>query len=164
MRTLLRIALFTKDEKLVAPIGPALEWFRRSGLTGEDKGKWARFYELGTNRPLYFETDTYLLTYDDSDMPDHYSFKQSGFPTATENQYREITEKGIEQYLEDTEPQPITPQRALARAEAMEEQVRAVVEGQDERGRWVTGDMIDMATFGRNVTTLASYLGLLNGG
>ena len=162
MRTLIAIALFTKDDKYVKPLGPALEWYRRSELTGEDKGKWARFYELGTNRPLYFTSGTYLLTYDDSDTPDHYSFKGSGFPTATENQYREITEKGIEQYLKDHEEKPLTREEKLARAKGMEERVRGIVDSQDDRGRWVKGDMIDMATFGTSITTLASYLRLIN--
>ncbi len=162
MRSLIRIALFTNDAKYLEPIGPALEWFRRSELTGEDKGKWARFYELGTNRPLYFTAETYTLTYDDSNVPDHYSFNQSGFPAGVEKLHLEITEKGIEQYSRDHEPTSLSREASLARAEGMEESVRAIVDAQDDRGRWVEGDMVDMATFGRNITALASYLGLVN--
>ena len=55
---------------------PALAYLKKSLLPD---GRLARFYELKTNKPLYF-TKTYELTYDDSDMPTHYSFK---CPTAT---------------------------------------------------------------------------------
>ena len=51
----------------------AVKWYRRSAIA---PGKWARFYELQTNRPLYFTKD-YQLTYSDTDLPTHYSFQSS---------------------------------------------------------------------------------------
>ena len=37
-------------------------------------GRLARFYELKTNKPLYF-TKTYEVTFSDEDLPTHYGFK-----------------------------------------------------------------------------------------
>jgi hypothetical protein len=51
IRTLLDLHLYTGDAGYLKPIPPALEWFQRSRTPN---GQWARFYELKTNRPLYF--------------------------------------------------------------------------------------------------------------
>jgi Pectic acid lyase len=61
----------TGDRKFLGPIERSLDWLNRSKLPD---GQLARFYELKTNKPLYF-TRNYELTYDDSDLPTHYSFK-----------------------------------------------------------------------------------------
>ena len=167
IRILIKIALFTEDDKYLKPIGPALEWYKRSELyklTGreQDKGKWARFYELGTNKPLYFTANTYVLTYDDSNVPGHYSFQGNYYPLREEKQYKEIVEKGIEQYLSDHEAKPLRKQEKLARAETMEGKLRGIIEAQDAKGRWTKGDMIYMPTFETNIRALAAYLKLVN--
>lgn len=72
IETLLMLADVTKDQKYLAPIPGAIEWLKRSLLPD---GQLARFYEMRTNRPLYFTKDTYELTYDDSNLPTHYGFK-----------------------------------------------------------------------------------------
>ena len=167
IRTLIRIALFTGDERYLAPIATALDWYKRSELsvlTGRDEGRWARFYEIGTNRPLYcrFEERSYMLTYDDDDLPDHYSFKGNYYPRSEERDYLEITEKGIERYLQDRETAPLSTEEKLRRAEAMEENVRGIIAAQDTKGRWMQGDWIRMATVGRSIETLAAYLRLVN--
>jgi len=40
------------EEDVLAPFEPAFAWFDRSTL---GSGRWARFYELGSNRPLYVD-------------------------------------------------------------------------------------------------------------
>lgn len=75
IRTLIRIYEVTGEEKYLQPIPAALDWFRRSALDQGERWEMARFYELQTNRPLYFTKDTYELTYDDGDLPTHYGFK-----------------------------------------------------------------------------------------
>ncbi len=74
MEVLHQLWVLTGDDKYLKPIQPALAWFERSKLPD---GTHARFYELQTNKPLFFVKDTYELTYDDSNMPTHYSFKVS---------------------------------------------------------------------------------------
>ncbi|MFQ5808663.1 MAG: pectate lyase, partial [Armatimonadota bacterium] len=60
IRSLCELYLVTADEKYLKPIPPAIDWLNRSRLPN---GQHARFYELGTNKPLYFTKDTYHLTY-----------------------------------------------------------------------------------------------------
>lgn len=73
IKVLLTLHRYTHDDKYLRPIGRALDYLERSQLPD---GQLARFYELKTNRPLYFTKD-YVLTYDDSDVPTHYGFKVS---------------------------------------------------------------------------------------
>ena len=162
IRSLIRIALFTGDDKYLEPIGPALDWYKRSELTGKDKGNWARFYELGTNKPLYFTAGTYRLTYDDSNVPTHYSFKGSYYPSSEEAQYKEIMDKGLAQYAEDHKPAPLTAAQKLKRAEDMQDNVRAIIAAQDDTGRWFDKDTLSMRTCSANINRLADYLRLLN--
>lgn len=71
IESLIELSAATGDDRYLAPIEPALAYLEKSVLPD---GQLARFYELQTNRPLYFTRD-YQLTYDDSDVPTHYSFK-----------------------------------------------------------------------------------------
>ncbi len=162
IRTLIEIALDTGDDKYLKPIGPALEWYKRTELTGADKGKWARFYEVGTNRPIYMTRD-YKLTYDGSDTPTHYSFKGAYFPRGEARRYAEIVQMGIAQYKLDHAPTLPSPEERAKLAAAMETRVREVLAAQDAKGRWITKGALEMSTFERNIGTLAEYLGLTRG-
>jgi PelA/Pel-15E family pectate lyase len=167
MNCLISMALYTKDEKFLAPIPPALAWYNRSALPD---GNWARFYELKTNKPLYFTSNdrtTYRLTYDDSDCPDHYSFKGGRYPQAVENAYNAIQEQGLEAYAAAQEPKELTAEELRARAEGYEEGVRQTLAAQTEKGVWVTtsGDqrIISMRTVQGQMRTLSRYLAAANG-
>ena len=61
----------TGEEKYLKPVGRAIEYYKSIHLPD---GRLARFYEMGTNRPLYF-TKEYELVYRDDDLPTHYGFK-----------------------------------------------------------------------------------------
>ena len=61
LETLLLLHRKTGDRKYLAPIPRALDYLKKSRLPD---GRIARFYELKTNRPLYFTRD-YQLTYDE---------------------------------------------------------------------------------------------------
>jgi len=135
---LVEIALFAGDTKYLEPVPNALDWYRRSALPD---GRYARFYELKTNRPLYLTSDnrtTYWLTYDDGDLPDHYGFQSGSYPSRTEEAYKAIMAQGIEAYVTSREARPLTAQEKAARATGMEGEVRQVLAEQDDNGRWLT--------------------------
>lgn len=131
----------------------------------------ARFYELKTNKPLYL-TKTYELTYDDSDVPTHYSFTVSSNLPQLRREY-EATAKLPEKELavrrnEKSSLPKLSP--------SLEAQVKAVIESLDERGAWVvdgtlkyhgkkdqTRRVIDSETFIRNIGTLSRYLAAVKG-
>ncbi len=157
IRTLLELYLYTGDEKYIATIPPALDWYRRSSI---GDGRWARFYELRTNRPLYF-TKEYELVYTDDDMPTHYSF-QSSYGVAGVTAYAErVMDKGREA-VNEAAARERTAQQKLAQAEGRAPAIRDVIDALDSRGRWVEDGRIDVRAFNRNVGRLAEYIGLLS--
>lgn len=54
LRALLLLYRETGHKRFLAPLGPALAWLERSQVS---PGRWARLYELGTNRPIYGDLD-----------------------------------------------------------------------------------------------------------
>jgi hypothetical protein len=163
MQTLLRLYRETADKKYLEPIPRALAYYRRSLLPD---GRLARFYELGTNKPLYF-TRKYELTYDDGDLPTHYGFKVPSRLDAIAREYERLRRLRPEELRGKAKPAKGDgdPGAALAA------RVKAVLDAQDERGRWVeTGRLrslgpdgqsrrvIETRTFIRNVELLSAYL------
>jgi hypothetical protein len=160
MQILLRLSRDTGDKKYLEPIPRALAYYRKSLLPD---GRLARFYELKTNKPLYFTKD-YKLTFADDDLPTHYGFKVGSKLDAIEKAYERA--KSLPPGGEKKKP-PVRGKPGAAQVAA----VKAILAAQDERGRWVengklkyhgpddpTRRVIDVQTYTRNVTSLASYL------
>lgn len=159
IETLLLIYGTTKDDKYLAPISDALAWLAKSRLPD---GRLARYYELQTNTPLYMNRngETYFLTYDDANLPDHYGWKtdsripqlQMAYTRARTGQLAELP----------VSPVDIAPQ------------VRQVIADLDAQGRWVStygGERLvgqpkfkpgekylSSEVFSRNLTLLSRYL------
>ena len=167
-RTLIDLYLATGDDKYLNAVAPAVSWYLRSAIV---PGKWARFYELQTNRPLYFTKD-YQLTYQDNDMPTHYSFQSSYGVKGMIRYYEAVRKQGREGWLAAQTPKPLSASQRTARAKSMEKQVRAVITAQDSLGRWITrnkletrgmifGDRVETNTFIDHIGMLSKYLSLL---
>lgn len=149
MDTLIKIARHTGDKKYLEPLPRALAYFRKSLLPD---GRIARFYEFGTNKPLYMDA-RYQLTHDDTAAPDHYGWKQ---PARFDR---------IEKAMKGE-----TPAAKAPTADA----VRKIVADLDADGRWVSvyawerlvGQpkfaagfrYVSSAVFARNVETISAFL------
>lgn len=159
IRTLLSVYVETGDRKYLAPIPRALAYLKRSELPD---GRLSRFYELQTNKPLYF-TKTYELTYDDGDLPTHYGFQVSSRVDDLQKQYDRTAalpaDKLIGQRRSRATPKGSQPSAG---------EVARVVEALDERGAWVetgrlkyhgkaepTDRIIDSVTFAKNLDVLS---------
>jgi len=168
LRTLLALYRETGQRKYLEPIPRAIAYLRRSQLPD---GQLARFYELKTNKPLYF-TLQYELTYRDDDMPTHYSFKVGQALDRIEREYqRAVTQVGAgegSKQLKSPMPKSKRPGRPSPRMVA---QVKGVIAALDAQGRWVedgtlryhgkgdpTRRIIDCGTFIHNVRVLSNYL------
>ena len=162
LRLLLKLFRETGDRKYLEPIPRALDYLRRSRLTD---GRLARFYELRSNKPLYFTHD-YVLTYDDSDMPTHYAFKIADGTAAIAREYESLKNLSGDELKSHNTP-PVPPKVS----DALRTEVRSIIAAQDARGRWVengrlrhhgpndpTARVIRSATFINNVETLSRYL------
>ena len=153
--TLMDLYVHTKGREFLKPIPAALDYLKRSQLPD---GRLARFYELRTNRPLYFTT-RYELTYDAGDLPTHYSFIVTSRVAALERRYNELLH-------EADRPKSQSPRVPAS-------QVREVIDAMDDRGAWVTvgrlrtwsgtndTDVIESRIFIRNLRLLADYVAAL---
>lgn len=154
----------TGDRAFLEPIPKALAYLKRSLLPD---GRLARFYELKTNKPLYF-TKEYELTYSDDDMPTHYSFKSVSRLDAIERRYRKLSSASWQPPKEEEEEVVELQSPSL-------ETVKQIIERLDSRGAWVeqgrlrywgdddpTTEIIDPRTFARNIKILAEYLAANN--
>jgi hypothetical protein len=154
--------LYTKTgkKKYLEPIPRALEYLRSSQLS---EGKLARFYELQTNRPLYFTKD-YKLTYDGGDVPTHYSFVVDSRLNQIEARYRDLLAADPEKLKAEK------PQKTGSLTPALIAQTKRVIAGMDNRGAWVErgslrahkvkpeSGVIDSRTYVNNVGTLCRFL------
>ncbi len=161
IRILMTIYRHTGKEKYLAPIPKALDYLERSQLPD---GRLARFYELKTNRPLYF-TKKYELTYDDGDLPTHYGFQVSSNVKPLRQQFeRMLREKPRSKLLWTTQ------RRKPGNSSSLRNDVRQLVDSMDARGAWLEDGQLKAAdsdssqqiittkTFIRNIRTLSRYL------
>ncbi|MDF2439759.1 MAG: hypothetical protein JWN98_743, partial [Abditibacteriota bacterium] len=155
MRSLFDLYLTIGDTKYLDPLPSAVAWLRRSMLA---PSRWARFYELSTNRPLYF-TREYQLVYTDDDLPTHYSFQNSyGVPNLLAD-YEELQRLGREAYRkEQKRRENPTAQKRAASRRATESHVREVIAALDDKGRWLRNGRIESDTFIKNAGVLSDYL------
>jgi PelA/Pel-15E family pectate lyase len=146
--------LVTGDVKYLDPIPKAIDWLRQSEIS---PGRWARFYELGTNRPLYFNKK-YELVYTDDDLPTHYSF-QGSWGNKPIAYYERVKSKGREKYRTD-ENAPLSDDARRALQEDLSQKVQTIIAQQDEQGRWLTEGKIQTRTFSQNIRILSDYIAL----
>jgi hypothetical protein len=162
LRILLDLYRRTGERRFLEPVPRALAYLKRSR---RPDGRLARFYELGTNRPLYLTTD-YKLTYSDDDMPTHYGFIVGSKLDAIESQYKKLSQTAPAALKKSSRPRPTTPPKM---SRSLAERAAQVIAALDDRGAWVEagtlrsapdtpGGIIETRTFAKNIETLAQYL------
>lgn len=159
MRALLDLYRATGEERYLEPLPRALEYYL--GSRRKD-GRLARFYELQTNRPLYFTLD-YELTYSDRSMPTHYGFIVDSRLDRIKAEYEKLRERP---------PQPWKPGRkkipTYRPSDSLAKKARQAIDSMDRRGAWVekgkmrhypeVTEVIETKTFAGRFRDLARYL------
>lgn len=159
IETLMKITVATGDRGFLEPIPAAAKWLRMSRLPA---GDFARYYECQTNRPLYMKRTgkNYVLTYDDSDLPDHYAFKIEDRTASLAPKYKNVLAGKL------LRPQPsmskIT-QRAVAAIGSLDDEHRWVSQFQGTRligqAKMPIGTpYLSSELFAENMTAIANYL------
>jgi len=160
------LALFraTGDRTFLQPVPRALAYLRRSLLPD---GGLARFYELRTNRPIYFtrgRDGRHVMTYRREDLATHYGFVIPSRLDAIEAEYRRLAAIGPGTGALPIPPADEPPDPGLA------EKVRKAIDALDSRGAWVRpgrlkahktqprSGVIESATFLTNVRLLCRFL------
>jgi PelA/Pel-15E family pectate lyase len=163
IETLMDVATWTGDTKYLKPIEAALAYLERSQLPS---GRMARFYELKTNRPLYFNRQ-YELTYDDNDLPTHYGFITPSKLKRLRVRYEQLKTLTSQQLLEVGQRQ----RQREALQSPSDDKIQTIIAAMDDRGAWIergkmrsikaaTGeiDVISSATFIEHLDQLSRYL------
>ncbi|MGE3807348.1 MAG: pectate lyase [Gemmataceae bacterium] len=158
LQTLLMLYDLTGEKKYLDAVKPGLDYLKKSRLPD---GRLARFYELKTNRPLYFTRD-YQLTDKADDLPTHYGFIVDSKLDGIEREYERLVKEGPSKQAAVHKPRA----RGVLGGRA-----RAVIDALDERGAWVeegklrfhgkadpTTRIIEGRTFLRNVEILTEFL------
>lgn len=155
LAALLQLYRASGDARYLEPIPAALGWLQASLLPD---GRLARFYELQTNKPLYFDR-SYQMTYDSSDVPTHYAFFIRSLIPSLQTEYDQLKKSGPPR---DKTPPPSAPPAA---------RVRKVLETMNADGAWISPrsmkgyekasplGVIESEVFVNNVLTLCKYLG-----
>ena len=161
IQTLLMLYQKTGKDKYLKPIPVALDYLQNSKRTD---GRLARFYELQTNKPLYFTID-YQLTYSDKQMPTHYGFVVSSKLDKLQAQYEKLAAVPIDQLDPPRSDKPPRLSRSL------QERARKVIAAMNSEGAWIETSefnaksapegrqqLISSRTFVQNVTTLCEII------
>lgn len=162
MLALLKIADYTGDKKFIAPVVSGVKYLESSLLSD---GRLARYYEIGTNLPLFMNRagKGYELTHDDSDLPDHYGWKNPVQIPLLKNAYRAVAAGGALEAV-------------FAKPAVTVEEVEQLRKNLDSEGRWMSiahaGDarlvgqpkfqegeiFLSSAVFAENMQTLSRFL------
>lgn len=160
LQTLLLLYRETGNRTHLEPIPKALAYLKKIELPG---GTLARFYELKTNKPIYFTKD-YRITYDKDDVPTHYSFTLSSRLATIEREYRKLL---------DAKPEDLRKPAPITMSPELTEATRKAIAAMNADGAWLEPGtvhspdgkkvtpkegVVKSETFIRNVETLSRYL------
>ena len=154
LKALFELWLVTQEDRYLAPMKDALAWFKSVKLAD---GRWARFYELGTNKPVYCKRDSYELTFDDSDLPTHYGFKTDTDFQEDLDEFAAELAKSRDEILRSRQD-PTEPKKWSSKAKGQAAKVRIAMQEIDSKGRWLKDDMIDAGLFVKHFKAMCQYV------
>ena len=154
INALIELWLATGEDKWLQTIRPAIAWLERSRLPDS---RWARFYELGTNKPLYCKANTYEITFDDTDLPTHYGFKTEEKFVKDIEEVKTTLDTSRDELLRKKAP-PADPKKWASRAKGLATKVIAALQSADKKGPWFKDDLIDAGEFVKNFKAMCSYV------
>tara|TARA_R110001592_G_scaffold99137_1_gene282518 strand:- start:1401 stop:2714 length:1314 start_codon:yes stop_codon:yes gene_type:complete len=96
--TLVALYVETGDQRYVASLGRALDWYDTHKL---ENGKYARLYEPGTQRPVYGRRDKAEKVYDFANACEGYGWQGDWYPTEAKKAYVAIQAQGGDAYRDE---------------------------------------------------------------
>ncbi|MCP3932729.1 MAG: hypothetical protein GY705_26965 [Bacteroidetes bacterium] len=170
IHSLIDLFQHTGQRKFLEPIPDAIRWLKDSQLPN---GKWGRFLELGTNKPLYYDRGRIRI-----DSLHQLSLERStgyGYEVDIEEALAEA-ESRFDQTSDFTTADP-KPDRVSTKKQ-LAPNVRKIIQSQDKTGRWIVHqdkfrkevfgkrwngeyrieDRISTALFNHNMKVLCTFL------
>lgn len=168
MWSLLTLTAATADKKYLAPLPAAIAYFRKSKLPD---GRLARFYELQTNKPLYFNRGPngkgWEITHDDSTPASNYGWKWESELDAIETTARRLNAGGVAPGLytlpsvkpaTDDEIEKILSSLSAEGAWVEKEGERGFMRDAQGKKTAPAGGVLHSETFVANVESLCAWL------
>lgn len=182
INTLIDLYLALGDATLLEPIPDALRWMKEIRLPN---GKWARFVELGTNKPLYYDRGRIRVNSVEELHPERrtgYAYENDlAAPIAAVTKRYDLALKLGRAGLQSAENPELSKEQLTRRLKALSGAVNTILESQETSGAWITRndrfktdmpagvrwngeysvmDRISSAVFNRNIAVLCDYLEL----
>ena len=171
MRTLMHLYVETGEAKYIEPIPRALAWYKRSEIA---PGRWARYYELGSNKPIYGDRDGkiyYRLQDISKERQTGYGWEGDfGFQKMSA-QWQQLQAEGREKLLAQQKTKPMSDKSKAAQRKKLAPQVEKILQELDAQGRWITdglevkeqkelskGRRIETSVFIKHLKVLADYV------
>jgi len=154
IRCLVDVYLETGEEKYLKPVPAAIEWYQRSLL---EPNRWARFYELTTNKPIYGDRDGkihYRLDEISEERRTGYSW-QGSYGAGAIAYFETVRASGRDAYLAKRKRDEAAARRS---SPSLESSVKKIIASLDAEGRWLNRDRIETRLFIRNAGVLCDYL------
>lgn len=168
MWSLLTLTAATSDKEFLEPIPAAIHYFRKSKLPD---GRLARFYELETNRPVYFKRGPggkgWEYTNEDDKTASNYGWKWDSELDAIESTMKRLQAGGVPPMLytlpplkpaTDAELDAILRSQSTAGAWAETEGDRGIMRNAEGKKVSPPGGVLHSETFVKNVSLLCAWL------
>ncbi|WP_339924582.1 pectate lyase [uncultured Cyclobacterium sp.] len=182
INTLIDLYLVFGNATILEPIPDALRWLREIRM---ENGKWARFVELGTNKPLYYDRPRIRV----DNIEDLHPERRTGYGYQSNLQsllkkstlrYEKALKVGNEE-LWKAENLLVSKEEISMRLNEITSKVKKIIKEQEKSGAWVTKndkfkktmprgerwngqyltmDRISSAVFNENIATLSEYISL----
>ncbi len=182
--SLIDLYLVLHDETILEPIPDALRYLPEIKM---ENGKWARFVELGTNKPLYYDRQRIRVDKLDDLHPERrkgyaYEINIDHTLEAASKRYRKALDLGYEALWKEEHPS-LTKEQIKERINKITPMVKEIIESQDSTGAWISKnnkfkktmpkgerwnnqyefmDRISSRVFNRNIAILCEYIELNN--
>lgn len=153
LRTLLLLHERTREGRFLEPLPAAIAWLERSRLPD---GRWARFRELGTDRPIFADHDGSIRY----ELDEISAERRAGYSWHGTWSIPDTIAAARRALLGERAPPPRAPPARSAAAARLEPAVRAALEQLDESGLWQREGAVHAADFVRNATRLCEWLEL----
>ncbi|MEX0321523.1 MAG: pectate lyase [Puniceicoccaceae bacterium] len=158
INTLIDLYLVLGNRTYLEAIPDALRWLESIQL---ENGKWARFVEIGTGKPLYYDRGRIRVDTLDELHPERrtgyaYQTDLSKALLATNSRYQLALDLG-HKGLSELENASLEGEKALKRLQALSNEVMRIIESQDESGAWITKNDRFKKTMPRNIRWNGQY-------
>lgn len=171
LRMLMDLYVEFGDDRYLEPIPRAMKWYGRSKVADRT---WNRYYELGTNRPIFGDRDGkihYRLEDISEERQNNYGWRGDYGFASTKRAYEKLQTVGRETIRRSQKKKEYSNQDRRRRMVSMESKVKKVIAAMDGKGRWVTSghlkkrnyefnDRVETSVFIKHATVLCDYVAL----